>query len=129
MKYFKWRELAMTRETIAKLEALGVDIDTTLERFVENEALYFKCLRTFVSNHDYDDLIAAIDNNDANACFDSAHALKGVTANLGFNNLYEEIKIITEVFRIGSMNYDPENLNAIKEEYQLVIDTIRSFDE
>jgi len=88
----------MTRDEIMKLTSLGVDIEPTLERFVENEALYFKCLRTFVSNHDYPDLLSAIECGDVNMCFDAAHALKGVTANLGFNNLYEQIKIITEVF-------------------------------
>lgn len=118
----------MTREQILKLTSIGVDIEPTLERFVDNETLYFKCLRTFMSNKEYPGLLLAIEEKDVNAAFDYAHALKGVTANLGFNNLFNQVNIITEVFRSGSLNYDPNNLTAIKKEYDTVIDTILSLD-
>lgn len=116
----------MTQDSIDKLSGIGVDFGPTLERFVDNEALYLKCIRTFVLNHDYSDMINAIEAGDASAAFDAAHALKGVTGNLGFTYLYEEIKVITEVFRAKSMDFNPENLERIKSEYKKAIDTILS---
>lgn len=116
----------MTQEVITKLSALGVDIDVTLERFVGNETLYLRCLKTFCSNTDYDEMLKSIESSDARPAFEAAHALKGVSANLGLNHLYEEVKVITEVFRAGSLDYDKNNLDKIKSEYNIAIDVINS---
>lgn len=109
-----------------KLEALGVNINDTLERFVGNEDLYFRCLNKLIDDKNYDNMTLAIRNNDAQASFDAAHALKGVSANLGLDFLYKEMKVITEVFRAGSMNYDASNMERIKKAYTDAIETIRS---
>ena len=110
-----------------RLENLGVDIEETMERFVENEALYFRCLNKLQDDKNYSLLIEAIDEgNDATKAFDAAHALKGVSANLGLNKLFNELRVITEVFRAGSMEYDTDNLERLKGAYAEAITTIQS---
>lgn len=115
----------MTDERKMLLVSLGVDLGETLERFVDNEELYFRCLRKILDDKNYSSMCEAIDNNDAKAAFDYAHALKGVSANLGLNKVYSEMKIITEVFRAGLMDYDPENLARLKAAYEEAVDTIK----
>lgn len=116
----------MTETQKEKLESLGVDISETLERFVGNEALYFRCLSKFKDDRNYSIMKEAIAENDSQKAFDGAHALKGVSANLGLNHLYGEVKEITEIFRASSMDYDCENLLRIDDEYNRALDTISS---
>lgn len=117
----------MTQEQTQKLEELGVNISETLERFVDNEGLYFRCLNKFNDDRNYSEMLSAIKNNDASGAFEAAHALKGVTANLGLSYLFEQIKIITEVFRAGNLNYKEDNLNKITYEYERALATIKTF--
>ena len=48
-------------------------------------------------------LAAAVETMDAEKLFESAHAMKGVCANLGLDSLAEKAEIITEEFRPGSV--------------------------
>lgn len=116
----------MEQFQIDVLSSLGVNLEEVLDRFVQNEALYFKCLGKFVDETNYDELLSGISNNDPKACFEAAHAIKGVTANLGLMKLNNEIAVIVEVFRVGSMDFDPGNLQRIKECYSEAVDAIKS---
>ena len=100
-----------------RLEGLGVNIEETMERFVENEALYFRCLNKLQDDKNYSLMCDAIEEGtDAGKAFDAAHALKGVSANLGLNKL----------FRAGSMDYDTDNLERLKAAYSEAISTIQT---
>ena len=116
----------MTLEQKTKLESLGVDLEETLERFVDNEELYLRCLGKLLQDKNYNGMFEAISAKNASAAFDAAHALKGVTANLGLNRLYLEMKEITEVFRSGSLDFDNGNLERTKQDYEEVVDTIKA---
>ena len=110
-----------------QLKSLGVDIDETMERFVGNEELFFKCLKKFPTDKNYVLLLDAIKDGNSEDAFEAAHALKGVSANLGLNDLYNEVKVITEVFRAGRMDYDAGNLENIKHQYKRVLNMIEDF--
>ncbi len=115
----------MTDDQVKKLEYLGVNLEETLERFVDNEALYLKCLNKLLEDKNYGNMLKGIEDNDAEAAFDAAHALKGVSANLGLNKLYSEMKIITEVFRSGSTDFDSKNLSRIDDSYKEAVRIIK----
>lgn len=114
----------MTPEQENSLKGLGVDLDVVLERFVENEALYFKCCSKFLVDSNYENFIKSLPNNNPEETFDYVHSLKGVCANLGFDKLYKPVAEIVEVFRAGSMDYDKDNLEEVKREYLTVRETL-----
>lgn len=115
----------MLDSQLNKLQLLNVNIEETLERFVGNEMLYLKCLSKFIDDNNYESLKTSIANNDVVNAFESAHALKGVSANLGLNDLYKEVAEITEIFRANSMDYDEENLKRIDNEYHKTLEILK----
>lgn len=103
----------MTGKQRLILQGVGVDVDDTIDRFADNEDLYLSCLSRFSTESDINQLLDAIERNNPKECFEIAHSLKGVSANLGFTALYEEIAKLTDVFRANSMAYDTDNLSAV----------------
>ncbi|MCQ2520316.1 MAG: Hpt domain-containing protein [Lachnospiraceae bacterium] len=109
----------------ALLEA-GVEIDEALERCMNNENLYFRCLSKFIEDTNYDKLIQAIESGDAGTAFEASHGLKGVCLNLGLSALCIPVSEIVEVFRNGSLDYRPENFEALKIGYERTINTLKN---
>ncbi len=116
----------MTDEQIKILEDIGVDYDDVMERFVDNDALYLKCLYKFLEDDNFKTMCEGIEEKDALKAFEGAHALKGVSANLGFEDLVMEVCIITEVFRAGRLDYNESNFERLKSEYEKTIKAINS---
>lgn len=114
----------MTGKQRMCLMDIGVDVDETLDRFTDDEDLYLECLSRFSIDADIKELLDAIETNDAKECFEKAHSIKGVASNLGFTDLHKDIAILTDVFRAGSMAYDPLNLSAVVDDYNLVLEAI-----
>lgn len=115
----------MTAEQIYLLTGLGVDIDDVMDRFVGNESLYFKCLSKFLEDSNYNRMMEAIDKEDARLAFEASHALKGVVSNLGFSKLFKPIHSLVEVFRVGSMDFDPEDLGKAVDCYFDVVSAVK----
>lgn len=115
----------MTDLQISKLNSLGVNLDVTLERFVGNEGLYFTCLRKFTADENYSNMKKAIKDSNVTDAFEYAHALKGVAANLGLDMLFEQMAVITEVFRAKSLDYSETNMKKIEEEYERAMNTLK----
>lgn len=81
------------------LEENGADVATTLKRFMGNEAIYMKFLMKFREDKNYDSIMESIKNCDYDGVFNGAHTLKGVSANLGLNPIYDAASQITELLR------------------------------
>ena len=87
------------------LQELYVNIDGNYDRAVQimrMEKLINRYLAKFPNSGVYEALAAAGETMDPNALFESAHAMKGVCANMGFDKLSEAAGEITEEFRPGS---------------------------
>jgi hypothetical protein len=94
--------------TIETLNAFGADTISGIKRCANNEALYFKLVRTIPSNHGFNDLYDAIKNNDLDTAFSYAHGLKGILANLSLDSLYKPISEMTEHLRNkDNIDYKP----------------------
>ena len=65
------------------LSAYGVDLNEVMERFVNDEELYYECLNTFIDDPSFDGLHNALLEKEYEAAFHHAHTLKGVAGNLG----------------------------------------------
>ena len=116
----------MRPDQIEALKRTGVDIVPTMERFMGNEALYLKCLGKFLADPNYDCLMKALKESDADAAFNASHTLKGVASNLGFDKLFIAVKDLVEVFRAGSLDYDPKALEHLKNVYKDTTEIVKS---
>lgn len=85
--------------TIESLKQYGANVEEGLKRCMNNEEFYLKLVTKAVDDASYDRLKAALDENDLDAAFEAAHALKGVSANLSLTPIYEPVYEITELLR------------------------------
>ena len=79
-------------------------------------------------------LRTAGENMDPEGIFESAHAMKGVCANLGFVHLAQAASELTEEFRPGISRCFTdgevrEKLRSLEEQYQKTLEAIRTYKE
>lgn len=111
----------------ACLEALGVNLEITLPRFLDNEVFYLRMLDKFLRKPYLEDLSKEIESEDYEEAFRACHSLKGVSVNLGLDKLYEMTLPLTEELR--NPPYDRkrigEYLTPLKESYVENVETIK----
>ena len=104
---------------VEKVREYGADVDGAMERFLDDEDLYEKCLLTFVDDESFAGVKNALENKDYEQAFNCAHTLKGVAANLGLTPLYDAIVGIVEPLRAKDYsNLDSQYL-AVAEAYEV----------
>ena len=81
-------------------EAYGADYDTTMARFMGNEAMYLQLLDMLFQDENMQKLGAALANRDYTAAFEAAHTLKGVVGNMGLTPLYEAVVGLRREYKI-----------------------------
>ena len=77
----------MASEKMQGLQAAGIDVEGALSRLMNNEGFFLKMLGKFVEDKTYQSLEAAYEAKDMQALLHAAHALKGVSSNLGMVRL------------------------------------------
>lgn len=110
----------MTNEVRSKLEQAGVNVNTVLERFMNNDALLEKFLKKFTDDKNYKTLLEAVATHNEQAAFTSAHTLKGVSANLSLESLQRVVSEQTEYFRAGDWDKGAAMMPAVTEEYEKI---------
>lgn len=93
-----------------KLAAYGVDVAVTMERLGNSEDLYLRCVDLFLNDGNMEELGKALEQGDLKKGFEAAHALKGVSANLGLQPFYEKICKIVEPLRAADEQADYKTL-------------------
>lgn len=91
-----------------QLEESGADVETTLKRFMGNEAIYQKFLGKFPNDPNYANLGKNLEEGAYVAAYECAHALKGVVGNLGLTPIFQRVSDLVEELR----NKAPEEVNA-----------------
>lgn len=84
----------------------GGNYEETMPRFMGNEAVYLRILDMLFKDENLRKLGDAIDAGDLAAGFEAAHALKGVTGNLGLAPLYAAVCDIVEPLRHEQQGMD-----------------------
>lgn len=92
-----------------KLEKAGIDYEQGIKHFACNTEIYEKYLLRFKDDPIYGELCVEIEAGDYNAAFRNAHALIGVTGNLGMMDFGEKVSNLIEELRHGK--YD--NMDAL----------------
>ena len=89
----------MEEVMLEKLRRCGIDVENTLNRFMQREDLYVRFLNKFKQDQNFAGLKESIENEDYEEAFKFAHTLKGVAGNLGLTPLYEEVAVLVEELR------------------------------
>jgi len=104
------------------------------QRVLRMDKLIDKHIRKFTKNGIVEALLDAGERMDPTSLFETAHAVKGVCANLGLTNLAEAASEITEEFRPGNSRRHSdeevkEMLHRIRELYSKAKDGICRYEE
>ncbi len=102
------------------LRDYGADIDGVMDRFMDDEELLADCLVEFMGEDQLLKLRAAIESKDYEESFEVAHALKGVSGNLGLTPLFDKVCVLVESLR--AKDYGP-----VENEFSDVCDAYDKF--
>lgn len=119
----------MTLEELYGL--IGGNLEQAL-KVMRKEKLVDRYIRKLVDNELCQTLVAAADAMDETGLYESAHALKGVCANLGLDSIANTASEITEEFRPGNPRSFTDDevkakVAALNEDYQRVIAGIEQY--
>ncbi|MGX8703886.1 MAG: Hpt domain-containing protein [bacterium] len=112
-------------------QEIGGNYDQAM-RILRMERLLNKHICKFSANVSVEALLSAGEAMDAQQMFESAHALKGVSGNLGLTQLYELSTELSEEFRPGNARQlsdaeVAEKLSEIKELHEKTADAIKRY--
>lgn len=117
----------MNEEIKKRLEQAGTDIAAGTERFMGNEALYWKFILKFPDDGNAGDLETALKEGDVKKAFQAVHNLKGVCGNLSFRRLYEISSRMTELLRAEKLEEARELFPEFQNCYLKLIDILREY--
>ena len=89
----------MDQEKRKDLEAAGIDVQSALERFMDNEMLLERFLKKFLDDPNYEKLKAAQAAGDREGAVTASHSLKGVCGNLSMTELFDLLTRQVAAFR------------------------------
>lgn len=96
-----------------RLSLYGADTQGTMERLLGDKEFYRECVYGFLEDENFLQLSEAVSAQNYEKAFENAHALKGVSANLGLTPLYASICELVESLRAGDSSKAVPQLNRI----------------
>lgn len=114
----------MTSEYKEKLQAYGVNLDSALNRFMENEQFYERILSKFPKDENFILMENSLKENNIPQAFRYAHTLKGLVATLDLTNLLTILTPITELLRTGETEGVQEMFDRLKIEHKKICELI-----
>lgn len=108
-----------------QLLATGTDLDSTLDRFMNNEDLYEKFLVKFLEDKNFAELKKNLELKNYEEAFVNAHTLKGVSANLGLDSVYNVLIPMVEELRNNSYTENNYEFKLLEENYNELCDIIK----
>ena len=108
------------------LSEIVVDVDGTISRFMNNSEIYIKFLARFPDEDRITPINDAVANHDYEKLLSAAHKLKGVSANLGMNELSSKAAEIVTKVRHNIIDGFEEDAAEVKRLSDLICETIKS---
>lgn len=102
----------------------GIDWQVTLDRFMNNESLYEKFLIKFPADPLFNELKNSMEAGDEHTSFRIAHTLKGVAGNLGLDNLFKAVSLLTDELRNGHIEKATVLMDDVSTQYEAVCNLI-----
>ena len=110
-------------------EQLHGDYAQVIQR-LPSPALVERFLGKFLDDGSFSELTSAMAAGQTEAAFRAAHTLKGVSANLGFEQLRQSSSALTEFLRGKAEPVPAEALplmEQVRRDYQMTVDAIRAY--
>ena len=92
-----------------------IDLKSALPRVMGNQTIYQKMLNMFLDSTEFAALEEELEKGDYAKAGDVAHAIKGMTGNLGFVMLFETSTQFMNELRAGT--FDPATADAYRDSY------------
>ena len=114
-------------------ENIGGDYDQAL-RILRMDKLLDKHIRKYVKNGAVEEMLSAGESMDPVRLFETSHAVKGVSANLGLVRMAEAASDISEEFRPGNPRkmtdaQVTEKIKKIRNLYSHMAEEIKKYEE
>ncbi|MDC7286814.1 Hpt domain-containing protein [Blautia schinkii] len=109
-------------------EKTEMDLRGTLERFANMEPMLVKFLKKFAEDPSFQELSQAVADKDYPMMERSAHTLKGVAGNLGFQSLFHINQEIVDAVRAGDYSKIDDCFARDKEVYDNIIKCLTMLD-
>ena len=90
-----------------------VDTEKGLTMLGGNKALYHRLLKTYMSSSMYSDAVSAVESGDAAQSQVALHTLKGATANLHLEAIYEKSKELELGIKESGVMPTPEAMEEL----------------
>lgn len=114
----------MTSEYKEKLKAYGVNLDSALNRFMDNEQFYERILSKFPMDENFTLMEKCLNEKNIPQAFRYAHTLKGLAGTLDLTNLSNLLIPMTEQLRAGESEGIQELFEQLKVQYELICELI-----
>ena len=95
-------------------QAMGGDYSQVVIR-LPSESIIRKFIAKFPEDDSYPHLLQAMEAGNREEAILAAHALKGVSGNLGFARLYASSSLLTEKLRMDSARISQEEISLLEE--------------
>lgn len=102
----------------------GMNVDKTLERFGDCEELFMRYLLHFPEDPAMGELEKALKAGDAEAMMNAVHTLKGVSGNLGLQQLYESASWMVATLRTNPNVRATQLMVNVQRDYNHALQTI-----
>ncbi len=103
-----------TKKLFDRLTAYGADMQGINDRFMGDAELYEECFWDLLQEQSVAALGQAIDAKEYDKAFEAAHALKGLSGNLGLTPFYEAVCDLVESLRVQDYRRIGEQYAAVQ---------------
>ncbi len=107
------------------LAEAGINVTKALNSFMQMEPMYEKFLNKFCLDPSFENLEQAVEVKDVDLAHLSSHTLKGISATLGMEKLYQLLLEQDNHFKKHEFEAGYDMLPQIKEEYLKMIEAIK----
>lgn len=110
-----------------QLEALGINVDSALTRFMGLETLLIKSLTLFASDTTIETLKTAMQNNDAQSAYNAVHTIKGICGNLSMDALFLQAAKLCELLSAQDTETAKAKVPEFIQNYEAMLEGIKKW--
>ena len=109
------------------LKQVGVNVESAMERFMGNNALYAKMLKKILYEPAFGELVHAVSACDRQAALAASHTMKGICGNLSLDPLFDLFSEQVVLMRADQWDDAYNILPEITETYTKTVETMRAW--